>query len=361
MSTFIFLFIFYLFSVSIPKLYECLCLPNPSLLSRLKEHQTWCGCISHHEATFLLSQFSKEGIVEDKRIKGKEGMEGKEGKLKEIEGIEGSIDLSLTTRKLFLDSIGVALTSQDCLEEKYVVTRDELEEVCRKRSACFALFDDGSKPWQISTISSSSNRPASLCPPLSSGGAPTLVLGGFTMHRISGENINPESDTAAKLCSVPISPGSRVLDTCMGLGYTAIAAGRSASEGKVTTIEFDFASLEMSAYNPHSRALFDGSLPIEILQGDSCEIIKEIKSSSFDVIIHDPPARALCSSDLYGLQFYRELRRVLRRGGNLFHYIGNPKSKESGRLYKGISARLAEAGFNRIELAEKAFGLTAVA
>ncbi len=107
---------------------------------------------------------------------------------------------------------------------------------------------------------------------------------------------------------------------------------------------------------------FDGSLPIEILQvseqclkekktnlinrspnisrstlqGNSCEILAEHPADHFDVVVHDPPARALCNTDLYGLRFYKDLHRCLKKpGGVLFHYIGNPSSKESGGLYKG--------------------------
>jgi predicted methyltransferase len=96
------------------------------------------------------------------------------------------------------------------------------------------------------------------------------VLGGFTMHRISGDSINPTVDTAAKIASVKINRGNKVLDTCLGLGYTAIAAARlvgTDGDGAVTTIEYDKASLEVASYNPWSQGLFDGSLPITILEG----------------------------------------------------------------------------------------------
>ena len=116
-----------------------------------------------------------------------------------------------------------------------------------------------------------------------------MILGGFTMHRIAGDNINPAVDTHNKIASINkyILPNSRILDTCMGLGYTAIAAARGinqhfqssvssistptstfsrGSTGCVTTIEYDEASIEMCAYNPWSKQLFDNSLPINIIQ-----------------------------------------------------------------------------------------------
>lgn len=42
---------------------------------------------------------------------------------------------------------------------------------------CYSLYDEGSKPWHVSTLSKSSGIPASLCAPLGGGGAPTMVLG----------------------------------------------------------------------------------------------------------------------------------------------------------------------------------------
>lgn len=89
--------------------------------------------------------------------------------------------------------------------------------------------------------------------------------------------------------------------------------------------------------------------------------MQSFAARSYSCVIHDPPARALCRTDLYGLAFYRQLHRVLRPGGELFHYIGSPDSKESGRLYSGIMARLGEAGFVGVKKAPKAFGVVAVA
>ena len=53
------------------------------------------------------------------------------------------------------------------------------------------------------------------------------------------------------------------------------------------------------------------------------------------------------------------MRRVLAKDGTLFHYIGSPDSKESGRLYKGITSRLMEAGFGVVKKVPKAFGIIA--
>lgn len=42
-------------------------------------------------------------------------------------------------------------------------------------------------------------------------------------------------------------------------------------------------------------------------------------------------------------------------------FLGNPDSKESGRLYSGIINRLQEAGFAHIKKVPRAFGLIASA
>ena len=84
-----------------------------------------------------------------------------------------------------------------------------------------------------------------------------------------------------------------------------------------------------------------------------------MSAQSYNVIVHDPPARALTRTDIYGSNFYKDCRRVLTNNGQLFHYIGNPDSKESGRLYAGITKRLLEAGFANVRKAPRAFGLVA--
>lgn len=116
-----------------------------------------------------------------------------------------------------------------------------------------------------------------------------------------------------------------VLDTCMGLGYTAIAASKLA--GFVITCEKDENVIEIAKLNPWSEGLFNNK-KISILKTDVSEEIKVFKSNMFDAIIHDPPRLSL-ASELYSSEFYRQLFRVLNDGGRLYHYTGNPGSKNS--------------------------------
>ena len=76
-------------------------------------------------------------------------------------------------------------------------------------------------------------------------GAPTLLVWGIPMHRIKGTN--PQRDTLTKIQAIAPVAG-RVLDTCTGLGYTAIEAARTAEQ--VVTIELDPTVLEVARLQP---------------------------------------------------------------------------------------------------------------
>jgi uncharacterized protein len=81
-------------------------------------------------------------------------------------------------------------------------------------------------------------------------------------------------------------------------------------------------------------------------------------AESFDAIIHDPPTFAL-AGQLYGGEMYRNLYRILKPGGHLFHYIGNPDSRYGATTGRGVVARLRQAGF-RVVPKLRAFGVLAV-
>jgi predicted methyltransferase len=65
------------------------------------------------------------------------------------------------------------------------------------------------------------------------------------------------------------------------------------------------------------------------------------------------------AGELYGLGFYQELYRVLKRGGRLFHYIGDPESHSGAKVTRGVMDRLQRAGFGRVERRPAAFGVVA--
>jgi hypothetical protein len=65
------------------------------------------------------------------------------------------------------------------------------------------------------------------------------------------------------------------------------------------------------------------------------------------------------AGDLYSGEFYRELYRVMRRKGRLFHYVGDLDSRSGRNVVKGVARRLEEAGFSRIVRKPGAFGVVA--
>ncbi len=182
--------------------------------------------------------------------------------------------------------------------------------------------------------------------------APTLEINGIHMHRIEG--IDPWQDALLKIRSLGSLKNAQVLDTCTGLGYTAIASLR-AGASKVVTIEVDANVLKIAEFNSWSRDLSK----VDVVLGDVTKVIKEFDDESFTHIIHDPPRYEL-AGELYSLEFYKDLYRVLGRGGKLFHYVGRPGWKRGVNIVKGVKNRLLMAGFNIIRWIEDAQGFIAI-
>lgn len=173
--------------------------------------------------------------------------------------------------------------------------------------------------------------------PVSAFDAPTLEISGIKMHRVVG--ITPWRDAELKVSALGRLRGMRVLDICTGLGYTAIHAYMRG--GRVASIEVDRNVLDIASYNPWSKGLEN----IDVILGDAADVVGELDSNSFDVIIHDPPRFSL-AGHLYSKNFYRELFRVLDRGGRLFHYTGKVGYLKRGiDITKGVAKRLSSIGF----------------
>lgn len=169
--------------------------------------------------------------------------------------------------------------------------------------------------------------------------APTLEISGVKMHRTQG--CCPYAQAEAIVRTV-VGPGDRVLDTCGGLGYTAIWAARLGAE-RVVSVEHDMDVLEMARLNPWSEEYFFDSR-IDVLAEDVTEFLTGEPAGSFDAAVHDPPhiSRA---GELYGKQFYFEISRVLRATGKLYHYVGEPYSRRGQKdIHRGVAERLSAAG-----------------
>ncbi len=252
-----------------------------------------------------------------------------------------SLDLGLTTAEVAIGSAGVRFPDDQ------VLTWEQLGKIGASERGCFVIEDDGL--CKIQVFSEATNRLYSLMP---TEGAPTMLVSGISMHRIKG--IDPYRDTLRKIEAVAPVTG-RVLDTATGLGYTAIEAAKTAEH--VITVEIEPAALEVARLNPWSRALFENPRIAQRV-GDVWEEIETFQDEAFARVIHDPPAFNL-AGDLYSGAFYRQLFRVLGRGGRLFHYIGDLDSRSGRTVVRGAVRRLQEAGFRRVVRRPKAFGLVA--
>ena len=170
--------------------------------------------------------------------------------------------------------------------------------------------------------------------------APTLEINGIHMHRVTG--IDPWTDALSKVRKLGVKPGDKVLDTCLGLGYTAInILLRGAS--RVYSVEIDENVIWIAEHNPWSHKLSDQRLTI--FKGGVTEIVEIFEEGFFDKILHDPPRYSSSTGDLYSLTFYKELYRILKPGGKLYHYTGEPHRHGGPSIVKGIGDRLRKAGF----------------
>jgi predicted methyltransferase len=257
------------------------------------------------------------------------------------QSLEVSPDLGRSTVTVTLTPGGVLFPGGERLNWQ------QIEKINKSHTNCFIVEGENMKTIQV--FSESTNRVCSLLP---TRGTPSMLIAGFTMHRIV--DIDPMQDTLKKIATISPIVGN-VLDTATGLGYTAIEAARTAQH--VVTIELDPGAQQIARLNPWSRELFDNPR-IEQLIGDAFEVVPTFADAHFDRIIHDPPVLSL-AGELYSGAFYQQLFRVLKRGGRLFHYIGDLNSKSSGTVSKGVLRRLQAAGFTRVERRPEAYGVVA--
>lgn len=244
-----------------------------------------------------------------------------------VKTVEVTLDLGFTKES-------VKITNEKVLIRGHTLPLNYLNEI---------LDDDGVfivENGELRKIAFYSNEKYYKLKCIAEDTAPTLEISGIHMHRI--KEITPWEDALMKVKAAKIRSRVKVLDICTGLGYTAITSiQRGASN--VLTIEKDENVLRIASYNPWSRKLEDER--IKIILGDAVQVIKELESESFERIIHDPPRFAL-AGELYSGEFYRELYRVLKGNGILYHYTGQPGIRRGASIIQGIARRLREAGFN---------------
>lgn len=187
-------------------------------------------------------------------------------------------------------------------------------------------------------------------------GVPILEIDGLRMQLVRDFE-TPLDYSHEVVAGLKISKSdSIVLDTCMGLGYTAIASSKSKLVSKVITCEFSQSVLLLAKWSPMSSELFEKKGKIEVLQGSSFDLIKNFPDSSFSYVIHDPP-RFSHAPDLYSEDFYRELFRVSKKGARLFHYVGSVGVSKGRQIEKETELKLKSCGFTKIKYSPRLQGL----
>ena len=241
--------------------------------------------------------------------------------------ISTSFNLGMTTESYDLNDDAILLGDLS-------LSTSQLKKIIKRDTVVFAIDEEGPYPVEFRD-----NGYSKLVPLTDRLGAPTFELSGVKMHRTMG--IDPFEDARTKAAAVT-RPGDYLLDTCGGMGYTAISARRIGAT-EVHSCEINDDVLALRKYNPWSREYLEDEKTIK-LEGDINELINTFPDNYFDSIMHDPPRFSL-AGELYGEIFIGEMARVLKKGGRLSFYTGEPYRTGRGRAFvEGVERRLRNAG-----------------
>jgi hypothetical protein len=256
------------------------------------------------------------------------------------ETIELSVDLNISRNSFLLGENILILDMENRLN------RIELEQIAGKKQRIFYLEGGELLPLEV--------RSAGYYKLVPTDQAPLLEISGVKMHISKG--INP-FESAGQMTAQAVKRGNKVLDTCGGLGYAASTALRLGAR-EVVSVEMSPIVAALRQKNPWSQRLYGPG--ISLVEADINDYIQRLATASFDAIIHDPPRFSL-AAELYGEIFYRELYRVLKKRGKLFHYTGNPHLLKRGSSFIDKAAqRLKMVGFTNVVKIDSLMGITAV-
>lgn len=258
---------------------------------------------------------------------------------KGLPSVRLSVDLNLSERDFSLNNQSLVLDKDNRLS----IT--ELKRIIKKTQRIYLCRDGEITPLE--------DRSAGYYKLVPTAGAPLLEISGVKMHISKGTD---PFVSASEMAQQAVHKGDRVLDCCSGLGYSAIAAYRLGASEVVST-ELSREVMGLREQNPWSNDL--KQTEIVQLQGSIFALITTLPTASFDSVIHDPPRFSL-AGELYSEAFYSEIFRVLRRGGRLFHYTGNPHVIKKGSSFvDGVIRRLSTAGFKKVNKVESLMGVSA--
>jgi predicted methyltransferase len=255
------------------------------------------------------------------------------------EGVELSTDLNRSRNSYALCGAELILDAENRL------SREDLLAIEAKESRIFLLEEGQLELLEVRDGGYYKLVPTEL--------APLLEISGVKMHISKG--IDPFA-SAGQMAAQVVKKGDRVLDTCSGLGYAASTA-LDLGAREVVSVELSATVMALRQKNPWSQRIFGPG--IQLVQGDVGEYIQGLAAESFDAVIHDPPRFSL-AGELYGEGFYRQLYRVLKRRGALFHYTGNPQLlKRGSRFVDQAAKRLQLAGFSKVVKVPELMGIRA--
>ncbi|MCX7871476.1 MAG: methyltransferase domain-containing protein [bacterium] len=236
-----------------------------------------------------------------------------------------NLDLNTTHKqyRIYLEKDGIYFP-----QVNLKISYDLIKKYSKKEELLYLITSEELKPLVF--FENKSYRILSTVPP-------SLEIDGIRMH-----TTNVDKEINQKIELLKIKRGYKVLDTCCGFGYTAIAAAKKGA--KVITIEIDPFIIKLAKLNPYSKELFTNK-NITLIIGDTSKILKNIEDF-FDVIIHDPPRLSPKTGNLYSNELYITFYKLLKPKGMLFHYVGNVGKKYRNKdLLHTISKRLTDIGF----------------
>lgn len=249
-----------------------------------------------------------------------------------------SLDLNLTKKIWQIED------SRLILGEDQSVDKQMLSSIAAAESRIFILEDNALTPLEIRSQGYYKLVPTS--------SAPTLEINGIKMHR--SKDIDPLTDAQLKTKLV-VSFNDQVLDTCGGLGYSAIFALKAGAQ-KVISVEKSREVVQLRCKNPWLAKYADDRL--ELIHADVVQAMDHFDNGSFNSVIHDPPRFTSATGDLYGKKFYDALFRVMATGAKLFHYTGSPKKiKTQDKFIKNTIKRLENSGFKSLEFHDHLQGI----
>jgi predicted methyltransferase len=264
-------------------------------------------------------------------------------KTKDKAEIELSLDLGRTFSMVQIQKNTIQIKDQIfAIPDELFHERDE--------RTIFKWHDDSWQKWQFfDSRTGKFYKPVFVQP----GKPPTLEISGVKMHVTRGGN--PESDTENKLSTLETVRG-KILDTCLGLGYTSIHSSRLSQVEMVISCEKDQNILQICRENPWSAELFDYP-KIQLILISADEFVQFTQDEYFEMVLHDPPRFAL-APELYSFTFYQQIYRILKTGGTFYHYTGNPnRAQRKIPLAQKTIELLNEIGFRKVQLSYQ--GVTA--